>query len=135
MLALGMFTYKKIWLSRWNREGRLLFFKWNNFKKFLSDYSLLKEHPPQTVKIWELYLAYAVGLNVADETIRAMKKVDPTFVEQTDDFNSFVYIYSHSVFTPSYTPPSRSSYSSSGGWSGGFSGSGGGFGGGGFGAR
>lgn len=135
-LAYGVFTYKKVWLSRWNKEGRLLNLKWQNFKRYLSDYSLLKQHPPKSVVLWKEYLAYAVGFGVAEATIRAMEKINPQFIEQTDTFNTFAYAYTYSVFTPTYTPPSRySSSRSSGGWSGGFSGSGGGFGGGGFGAR
>ncbi|MCD6549273.1 DUF2207 domain-containing protein [Candidatus Micrarchaeota archaeon] len=139
MGALILFTNKKIWLSRWTKEGRLLSLKWNNFKRFLTDFSAMKDYPPQSVVLWEEYLAYAVGLGVADKVVEIMRKINPAFVEKTEELSGFAYSPVFiTTFTPSYTPPSSSSsgYSgSTGGWSGGFSGSGGGFGGGGFGGR
>ncbi len=127
-----LFNKKKIWLSRWTKEGRVLNLKFTNFKKYLSDYSLMKEHPPESVVLWEQYLAYATAFGVAKKTVKAMEKVNPQFVEQTRNFNMFTYLYVAS-FMPRYTPQGSSSYG--GGWSGGFGGAGGGFGGGGFGAR
>lgn len=136
LLSTFILTKKRIWLGRWNSEGRVLNLKWNNFKKYLSDYSLLKEHPPQSVVLWEHYLAYAVAFGVAKETIKHMKQINPEFIETSNNFNTFTYMYVGTYFATRYSPPSSTSSSGfSGGWSGGFSGSGGGFGGGGFGAR
>lgn len=47
--------------------------RWENFKKFLKDYSLIKEHPPESIAIWNQYLVYATALGVADEVYKAMK--------------------------------------------------------------
>jgi len=134
VVAYIIFSKKKIWLSRWNKKGRMLNLQWSNFRKYLQDYSLLKMHPPQSVAIWEHYLAYAVGFGVAKQTIKAMEKINPSFIEKTSTFNTFACYYVFIALTPSYTPQT-SSASGFGGWSGGFSGAGGGFGGGGFGGR
>ncbi|MCX8206023.1 MAG: DUF2207 domain-containing protein [Candidatus Micrarchaeota archaeon] len=121
----------KMFLARWTREGRLLNLKWSNFKKYITDYSALEEHPPASIKLWDQYMVYAVALGVAQEAIRAMGRVAPTFIEQSrvSHFCSRPHIYTavHSGFRPTYTPPSAR-----GGGGGGF---GGGHGGGGGGAR
>lgn len=63
-----------ILFNKWTKEGRVMNAKWKNFKKYITDYSMLKEHPPQSVKLWEEYLIYAVVLGVAKKTINVMKQ-------------------------------------------------------------
>jgi uncharacterized membrane protein len=63
-----------ILFNKWTKEGRIMNAKWKNFKKYITDYSMLKEHPPQSVKLWEEYLIYAVVLGVAKKTINVMKQ-------------------------------------------------------------
>ena len=41
--------------GKWTPEGRVRYLKWKNFKKFLNDYSLIKEHPPESIVIWKKY--------------------------------------------------------------------------------
>lgn len=62
--------------------------KWKNFKKFLKDNSLIKEHPPESIVIWNEYLVYATALGVADSVYKAMK----TEVYVNDDY------YNNSLF-------------------------------------
>ncbi|MFH1221689.1 MAG: DUF2207 domain-containing protein [Candidatus Micrarchaeota archaeon] len=135
MILIGLFAVKKTILGRWTKEGRVLNLKWTNFKKYLSDFTALEEHPPASVKLWDHYMTYAVALGVADKTIQAMKKIAPTWVEQTRSSHiyagGFAYMAFASSMTPTYSPHSSSS---GGGFSGG-GGFGGGGGGGGGGAR
>jgi len=63
-----------ILFNKWTKEGRIINAKWKNFKKYITDYSMLKEHPPKSVKLWEEYLIYAVVLGVAKNTINVMKE-------------------------------------------------------------
>jgi uncharacterized membrane protein len=114
-------------LSRWTEEGRLLELKWKNFKKFISDFTLLKEHPPESIAIWDFYMVYAVALGVADNTIKAMKDIVPD--EQIKSIKTGTLVYSTAGFRSINNFTSSISRSSSGGGSGG--GGGGGFGGGG----
>lgn len=124
---------KKIWFGRWNKEGRVLNLKWSNFKKYLGDFTLLKEHPPSSVKLWDYYMSYAVAFGVAEETLRAMKVSVSAKELHTSRLHPLYYqpVYlsaMRSSFVPSYSPPSRSSggYGSVGGFGGGFGGGGGG---------
>ncbi len=119
---------KKSVYARWTKEGRLLNLKWNNFKKYLADFSALEEHPPASVKLWDEYMTYAIALDVAEKTIKAMKKVAPQFIPKTKVARVYgsgyvAYALASSV-RPTYTPSSGSS--SMGGFGGGFGGGGGG---------
>lgn len=98
----------------------------------------MKEHPPESVKLWDEYLTYAIALGVADKTMKAMEKIAPRKIKM--DNHSIVHVYMTSAvalsmtrsFTPTYM--SRSTVPM-GGYSGSAGGFGGGFGGGGFGGR
>lgn len=59
--------------GKYTDEGMLYAERWKKFKKFLEDYSLIKEHPPESIAIWNRYLVYATALGVADEVYKAMK--------------------------------------------------------------
>jgi len=93
-------------------------------KKVHSDFSLMKEHPPQHVILWEEYMVYATAFGVAKEAAKALKTVMPEEVNKNQ--NLVVY----SSFAASNFSKSLSVASASGGGSGGFSGGGGGGGGG-----
>lgn len=98
----------------------------------------MKEHPPESVKLWDEYLTYSIALGVADKTLKAMKKLAPQQVHKNTHSVAHVYLVSgmslrmSRAFTPNYTSPSASSM---GGYSGSIGGFGGGMGGGGFGGR
>jgi len=136
LIFLVLNTISPAILGKWTREGRLFELKWNNFKKFLNDYSLLNEYPPQSIIIWEQFLVYAVALGVADNVIKVMKLKVPDF-NRTSNFGVLYYhpaFYSNlnSGFSAASTAASSRSGSGFGGGMGGF---GGGHGGGGGGAR
>lgn len=59
--------------GKYTMKGKLYTERWEKFKKFLKDYSLIKEHPPESIAIWNKYLVYATALGVADEVYKAMK--------------------------------------------------------------
>ena len=119
--------------GRFTVEGRLYHERWHGFRKYLTDYSMLKEHPPGSIKLWDYYLVYAVALGVADKVIKNMDLILPKEQMNTSTF----YVFHHhpmfySGFNSAYT---SSNPSSSGSGFGGVGGVGGGFGGGGGGAR
>lgn len=119
--------------GRWTKEGRVFYLKWNNFKEFLEDNSLIAEHPPESIVVWKKYLIYGTALGVADEVYDAMKLQVPNISDYDDGL--FMYHYyggynlMHSAFITSESAANPSSSSS-----GGFGGLGGGSGGGGGGA-
>lgn len=120
-------------LGQWTPEGRLFHKRWDNFRKYLTDFSALKEHPPESLRIWDHYMVYAVALGVAEKALDNMSLVVPT--EQLA--GSHFYPVHHNIvfisgFRSAYQASSPGSSSSGGS---GVGGAGGGFGGGGGGAR
>ena len=61
-------------LGRWTREGKEFHDKWKNFEKYIKDFSLIKERPPESIKVWGRFLVYATALGCADEVSKNMKK-------------------------------------------------------------
>lgn len=119
-------------LSRWTEEGRLLELKWKNFKKFISDFTLLKEHPPDSLILWDFYLVYAVALGVAENTIKAMRDIVPDEEIKRTRTGPLIYTTTGFISINRFTSSVYSSSSGgggSGGSSGGFHGGGGGGGG------
>lgn len=125
-------TFEKI-LGRWTTEGKLYYERWENFKKYLTDFSALKEHPPESIKIWDHYLVYATSLGVAKEVLHNMSLVVPS--EQMQGSNFYPIHHSYSQFGSGFGNAYASSTPSGSGGGGGVGGIGGGSGGGGGGAR
>lgn len=78
--------------GQWTEKGRLYYLKWKNFKKFLSDNSLIKEHPPESIVIWNKYLVYGTALGVADKVYESMKLYEPV-VGDDDYYHSDLYTF------------------------------------------
>lgn len=141
-IAIGIFSLMMIIFTfiseksfgRWTPEGKLFHKQWNNFSKYLTDFSALNEHPPESIKIWDFYMVYAVALGVADKALENMKLIVPS--EQLEHSNFYPVhhgIVFGSIFQSAYQASAPKGSSGSG--SGGVGGVGGGFGGGGGGAR
>jgi uncharacterized membrane protein len=62
-------------LARRTREAALEYERWKSFKRFMSDFSAMKEAGPSLLPLWEHYLVYAVALGVADKLINNLKLV------------------------------------------------------------
>ncbi|MHC1754751.1 MAG: DUF2207 domain-containing protein [Methanosarcina sp.] len=125
-------AFEKV-LGRWTPEGRLYYKRWANFKKYLTDFSALKEHPPESIKIWDSYLVYATALGVAEEVLKNMSLVVPS--EQLKESHFYYVHHSYGQFGSGFGTAYSSSAPSSSGSGGGVGGVGGGSGGGGGGAR
>jgi uncharacterized membrane protein len=52
--------------------------KWDGFRRYLADFSRIKEAPPASLALWEQFLVYGIVLGVADEVLRAAQLVAPT---------------------------------------------------------
>ena len=118
--------------GRWTESGRVFYLKWDNFKKFLEDNSLIKEHPPESIVVWRKYLIYGAALGVAEEVYESMKLQIPNISEYDDDLFRYHYYGGYGLFHGFYSSSYSTVHSSSD--SGGFGGFGGGSGGGGGGA-
>ncbi|MDI3524487.1 DUF2207 domain-containing protein [Kosmotoga sp.] len=123
--------------GRWTRQGREYYLKWKKFQRFLEDYSLLSEHPPESITLWEEYLVYAAALGIADKVKKNMERIIPYEVWQERGGRSCMYHpamfnISRQFGSVASTAQASSSSSSSGGGAGGVGGGSGGGGGGAF---
>ncbi len=150
VLLMGLLSLN--FIRKYTRRGVEHKAMWEAFKKFLQDFSNMREAEIPSLVIWEHYLVYATSLGVADEVIDQLPKVfneadlsnpELTYMGGYRSFNNF-YIMNHAFggtmsrvsSAVSSAQIANSSKSSGGGFGGGFSGgsSGGGGGGGGGGA-
>lgn len=142
LLAFILLIYIAIAKKR-TKKGAEAYQKWQAFKRFLQDFSLLDEKSLPEVILWEKYLVYAIVLGCAKKLSKTMKiKLESMNQEYQLTFDPITFtnftIISRAVSSTVHSTRASLHTSSSGGsnWSsgsgggGGFS-SGGGFGGGG----
>ncbi|MGC8778244.1 MAG: DUF2207 family protein, partial [Candidatus Caldatribacteriaceae bacterium] len=133
--------------GRWSKEGRVYFLRWQSFARFLGDYSLLSERPPQSVVMWEKYLIYATALGIAQEVLKHFERLVPREVFEQESPHPYfshpgMYLFGGELHhlrlaaTSTIVQAQSQSHSGGGGFhGGGFSGGAGGFGGGSGGGR
>lgn len=85
MIFGGVQVFLSFFLKRRSRQAVEQFQKWKAFKKYLTDFSNLKEQLPSAMIIWEHYLVYAVTLGVAKEVIEQLKVIVP----QTEAYSGY----------------------------------------------
>ena len=116
--------------GQWTPEGRVFYLKWKNFKKFLQDNSLIKEHAPDSIVVWKKYLIYGTALGIADKVYESMKLKIPDYADYDDSV--LVYHYyggyhmMHAAYDTGYSAANPSDSSGFGGLGGGSGGGGGG---------
>ena len=71
------------------KKGAEHYIKWKRFKKFLSDFSNLRNVPPEAIVLWEKYIVYAIPLGVADKVEKAMKIV---FENYSGEVHSSIFV-------------------------------------------
>lgn len=104
--------------------------QWKSFKKYMEDFSLLKEKEVPDLVLWEKYLVFATAFGISEKVLKQLKVVYPEINDMNSSmYYSFAYIHiMNSVDIGSCINSSvYSAVSSSGGGAGGgFSGGGGG---------
>ena len=93
-------------------------------KKFLKEFSTMKEREPIEVKLWQEYLMYAQIFGIADEVASQFKKLYPEIIEQME---SAGYSYNDVIFIHSITDSGIKSAKSAKDKAQSYSGGGGGF--------
>ena len=120
--------------GQWTTYGEEYDAKWHNFKRYIEDFSLIKEYPPESIVIWNKYLVYATALGAADAVRKAMELYVPKEELDRSDIYLFHYYGGYLLLSSAFDTGISTASSSSGGDFGGVGGVGGGFGGGGGGA-
>ncbi len=135
IVAIISFILPQRIAGQWTTYGEEYDAKWQNFKKYIQDFSLIKEYPPESVKIWNKYLVYATALGAADAVRKAMELSLPQDQLEGSDIYLFHYYGGYSLLSHSLTTGMTTASAGSGsGGMGGVGGVGGGSGGGGGGA-
>lgn len=103
--------------------------QWKAFKKYMEEFSLLKDKEVPALVIWEKYLVFATAFGISEKVLKQLKVVYPEFT----DINTTLYTYNyiHIMNSVNIGDCINSSvysavYSSGSGAGGGFSGGGGG---------
>ena len=137
IVALISFIMPQKIAGQWTTYGEEYDAKWHNFKKYIKDFSLIKEYPPESVAIWNKYLVYATALGVAEAVRKAMELSLPQ--DQLEGSNIYMfhyyggYIFLANTLDTGMATANAGDGAGAGGF-GGVGGVGGGFGGGGGGA-
>ena len=77
-LVLALLPFA-ISLARWTPEAALEEKKWKAYKRFISDFSAMKDAGPNLIQIWERHLVYATALGVADKLLANLDLVAKEF--------------------------------------------------------
>jgi len=123
-------------------EATLEIKKWQAFKRYISDFSAMKDAPPVLLHIWDEYLVYAVLLGVAKKLLENLKKLAERYNWKFDAVTWYAAVGAARIPSGTMSPESFSSLvgnmsnmvtalSSTSSVGGGFAGGGGGGGGGG----
>lgn len=104
--------------------------QWKAFKKYMEDFSLLKDKEVPALVVWEKYLVFATAFGISEKVLKQLKVIYPEMTDMNSTmYNTYSYIYiMNSVNIGDCINSSvYSAISSSGsGAGGGFSGGGGG---------
>ncbi len=120
--------------GQWTTYGEEYDAKWHNFKKYIQDFSLIKEYPPESIVIWNKYLVYATALGAADAVKKAMELYLPKEQLDGSDIYMFHYYGGYFLLSSAFDTGINTASASTGDGFGGVGDVGGGFGGGGGGA-
>lgn len=75
--------------DQWTPYGLKYCERWMNFKKYIEDFSLMKEYPPESVKIWDKYMVYGTALGAA----KGVKKGMELLLPESKLWESDMYMY------------------------------------------
>ncbi len=74
-LVFVLFSLLGRTILRWTEIAYLEHRRWQNFRKFLKDFSAIEQAPVNLLAIWEEYYVYAVALGVASEFLKHVTKL------------------------------------------------------------
>lgn len=87
-VILGMMSYK---VNVFSQKGVDEKEKWKAFKKYMEEFSLLKEKEVPSLVLWEKYLVFATAFGISEKVLKQLKVIYP----EITDMNSSMYNYSY----------------------------------------
>lgn len=71
--------------------------KWVALKKYMEDFSLIKDKTVPELVLWEKYLVYATAFGIADKVLKQLKVVYPQITD-TEYLNTHGYTYMYLMY-------------------------------------
>lgn len=87
-IILGIMSYR---VNVFSQKGVDEKEKWKAFKKYMEEFSLLKEKEVPSLVLWEKYLVFATAFGISEKVLKQLKVVYP----EITDMNSAMYNYSY----------------------------------------
>jgi uncharacterized membrane protein len=75
MFVTVLILFSSAMITRRTYNSALELKKWKAFKKYISDFSAMKDAPITLLKIWDEYLIYAIALGVAQKMLENLKEL------------------------------------------------------------
>lgn len=75
MFITVLILFSSVMITRRTYNSALEVKKWKAFKKYISDFSAMKDAPITLLKIWDEYLIYAIALGVAQKMLENLKEL------------------------------------------------------------
>ncbi len=79
-------------LRRWDADKLLNAKRWEAYRKFLSDFSLMRESPAEHYKLWDYHFVYATALGVSKQYLKNLQKL---MSAEPDKFVTPVWLYGY----------------------------------------
>lgn len=76
ILAISSFTsllIPKKFVGTLTPYGREYYERWMSFRRYVADYSLIKDYSPKSVKLWRSYMIYGTALGAAKGVDKSIK--------------------------------------------------------------
>ena len=83
------------------QEGDELSKRWKGLKKYMEDFSLLKEKEVPDLILWEQYLVYATAFGISKKVIEQLKVVYPELLDP--NYYDSRYTYMHYMASPAFS--------------------------------
>ena len=87
-ILTGMIAHK---INVFTQKGTDEKEQWKAFKKYMEDFSLLKDKEVPALVIWEKYLVFATAFGISEKVLKQLKVIYP----EITDMNSAMYTYSY----------------------------------------
>jgi len=87
-IVLSLVVPQKVF-DQWTPYGKEYYERWMAFKRYISDFSLIEEYPPDSVELWNKYLVYATALGSAEGVRKSMEISLPVGELEGNDIYGF----------------------------------------------
>ena len=67
--------------------------KWKAFKKYMEEFSLLKDKEVPALVLWEKYLVFATAFGISEKVLKQLKVVYPEIIDMDSAMYNYTYIH------------------------------------------